>query len=682
MSADKKMTIEEAAEKGLLSADVAQEKRDALKQLFPEVFTEDTIDFEQLRRVMGDWVEPGKERYGLNWPGKAECMKVIQAPSIATLKPARDESVNFYETENLFIEGDNLEVLKLLQKAYFGKIKMIYIDPPYNTGKEFIYPDKYQENLDTYLAYTEQVDDEGKKFATNTDSSGRFHSNWLNMMFPRLYLARNLLREDGVIFISIGNDEFENLVRLCHLIFGEENFIECLTWNKRVPKNDKGIGNIHEYILLYVKDASLKPEFNMRKDGLDDVYELVGKLKRDRTSIPEAELQIKRLYKKNDYDRGITLYNSLDFEYRLWGKINMSWPNANTFGPDYEVLHPRTNKPVKMPDRGWRWKEETFNEAANRVDGVYQNVIELHDGSFMCGKIWFSKDEQTQPSSITYFDDVNNFLLRSIISTKSDGGVEVENLFEGKNFFSYPKPTHLIKTLLSSQEANDEDIFLDFFAGSATTAHALMDMSAEDDVRRKYIMVQLPEHVEEGSEAHKNGYKTVSDLSKERMRRAANKIANQGNGKLNLDGSAKQDLGFKVFKLDQSNFNLWDGDAEKTEDLAKQLELHVDHIDQESSPEDILYELLLKAGFELTTKVEKKTMAGKDVYAVSDGAMLICLDKEITPELIDALADANPLQVICLDEGFKGNDQLKTNAVQTFKSRAKEDEEPIVFRTV
>ncbi|MCY3986809.1 MAG: site-specific DNA-methyltransferase [Candidatus Dadabacteria bacterium] len=250
MSADKKMTIEEAAEKCLLSADVAQEKRDALKQLFPEVFTEDTIDFEQLRRVMGDWVEPGKERYGLNWPGKAECMKVIQAPSIATLKPARDESVNFDETENLFIEGDNLEVLKLLQKAYFGKIKMIYIDPPYNTGKEFIYPDKYQENLDTYLAYTGQADDECKKFATNTDAGGRFHSNWLNMMFPRLYLARNLLREDGVIFISIGNDEFENLVRLCHLIFGEENFIECITWNKRVPKNDKGIGNIHEYILL------------------------------------------------------------------------------------------------------------------------------------------------------------------------------------------------------------------------------------------------------------------------------------------------------------------------------------------------------------------------------------------------------------------------------------------------
>ena len=241
----------------LTSMDMAAEKRAQFKRLFPEVFTEDRIDFEQLRRVLGDWVEPGKERYGLNWPGKAECMKIIQAPSIATLKPARDESVDFDHTENLFIEGDNLEVLKLLQKAYFGKVKMIYIDPPYNTGKEFIYPDKYQDNLDTYLAYTGQVDDQGKRFATNTDAGGRFHANWLNMMYPRLYLARNLLREDGVIFISIDDNEVSNLKELCNQILGEENFEGHIHWRRRHNQpNDptKMIGLVAEHILAYAKN--------------------------------------------------------------------------------------------------------------------------------------------------------------------------------------------------------------------------------------------------------------------------------------------------------------------------------------------------------------------------------------------------------------------------------------------
>ena len=260
MDAEIKMTIQEAEDKGLLSQDVAEEKRKQLKQLFPEVITEDKIDFEQLRRVMGDWVEPDKERYGLNWPGKAKCMKVIQAPSIATLKPERDESVDFDDTENLFIEGDNLEVLKLLQKAYFGKIKMIYIDPPYNTGKEFIYPDKYQEHLDTYLAYTSQVDDEGKKFSTNTDTSGRFHANWLNMMYPRIYLARNLLSESGSIFISIDENELFNLKLLCDFVFGPNNFCGLISraTGTRMGVGSSTISSELDYILIYSKTEGLE----------------------------------------------------------------------------------------------------------------------------------------------------------------------------------------------------------------------------------------------------------------------------------------------------------------------------------------------------------------------------------------------------------------------------------------
>lgn len=665
----------------LASMDVAAEKRDELKralgETFPEVFAEGSIDFDQLKRALGEWVDPGKERFGLSWPGKAECMKIIQQPSVATLKPVRAESVDFDTTENLFIEGDNLEVLKLLQKAYFGKVKLIYIDPPYNTGNEFIYPDKYAETLETYLTYTGQVDDEGRKFSTNTDASGRYHSRWLSMLFPRLYLARNLLRDDGVIFISIDDNEVGNLRKLCDEVFGEENFVECITWNKRIPKNDKGIGNIHEYVLIYLKNADWDYKFTMPKEGLEEVYELVASLKRRGTPIPDAENELRKLYNKKGYDRGITLYNSLDQNYRIWGKINVSWPNANTFGPRYDVPHPVTGKPAAIPDRGWRWKKETFDSLVD-----YKATSKRHDGTFTCGQIWFDKTEATQPSLIKYLDDVDTILLRSIISTKSDGGVEVESLFGGKNYFSYPKPTSLIETFIESFDLKDGDIVLDFFAGSGTTAHALMSFSARTNKRLNYLLIQLPEPVPENSEAHKAGYKVLSKLAAERIRRAAKSLVGESAGQLNLADS-RIDFGLKAFKLDRSNFKVWEGSTAKdTNSVGTQIEMHVEHLSDASSAEDVLYELLLKAGFPLTTKVKAVKLAGKQAFSIENGALLICLEKEITPELIDALAEANPLQVICLDEGFKGNDQLKANAVQTFRARAESEESEIVFKTV
>lgn len=660
----------------LTSMDVAREKREEMKQClgstFPEVFAEDAIDFDQLRRVLGEWVDPGKERFGLNWPGKAECMKIIQQPSIATLKPCREESVNFDETENLFIEGDNLEVLKLLQKSYFGKVKMIYIDPPYNTGKEFIYPDKYSETLDTYLAYTGQIDDEGKKFSTNTETIGRFHSRWLNMMYSRLYLAKNLLRDDGVIFISIDNHEHSNLKLLCDNIFGEENFVESIVWNKRIPKNDAGIGSIHEYILVYLKDSNRDHKFTMPKEGLEEIYELISSLKKKNVPIKESEEQLRKLYRKKAYDRGITLYNSLDRDYRIWGKINVSWPNANTFGPRYEVLHPSSKKPVAIPDRGWRWKKQTFDELVD-----YDNVIKHHDGSYICGKIWFDTMESTQPSLIKYLDEVDSILLRSIISTKSDGGIEVEKIFGEKSFYSYPKPTSIIKTLIHSFDLKDDDYVLDFFAGSGTTGHAIYDYNAETNSDIHFVLVQLPEISDTAEAALKAGYKHIGEVARERLRRVARQLEPESQ-------NVSRDLGMRVFKLDRSNFKVWDGDMAGSDEIAlqRQLEMHVDHIAEESAPEDILYELLLKAGFPLTTKVEAVDMAGRQVFSIENGALLICLEKEVTPELIDALADAEPLQVICLDAAFKGNDQLKTNAVQTFKARAASKESEIVFMTV
>jgi adenine-specific DNA-methyltransferase len=536
-------------------------------------------------------------------------------------------------------------------------MSVVCIDPPYNTGNEFIYPDKFSESLETYFAYTGQVDAEGRKFSTNTEADGRFHSKWLNMMYPRLFLARNLLRDDGVIFISIDANEVKNLRSLCDEIFGEENYVECISWNKRIPKNDKGIGNIHEYVLIYVKNCGFKHVFTMPKDGLDEINVLLNKLQRTQTPIPQAEQELRKFYRKKGYDRGITLYNSLNSQYELWGKINVSWPNAETFGPRYDVAHPKTQTPVKVPDRGWRWKK-----------------IELHDGSYICGEIWFDKDENTQPSLIKFLKDLDKLLLRSIISLKSDGGIEVEKIFEGKNFYSYPKPTSLIKILIESIP-KDDSIVLDFFAGSCTTANSVLDLNKEDARNRKFIMVQLPEPCNEKTEAFKSGYKTIADIGKERIRKVIKKIEKERDGKLDF-GEPKQDLGFKVFKLDKSNFKIWDGSI-ANKPIQEQLKLAIDHIDPNSKEEDILYEILLKSGFELTTPVEELTLEGKKVYSVAEEALLICLEKNLTKDLVRAIAEKEPHRVVCLDSGFKGNDQLKTNAVQIMKSFKVES-----FRTV
>ncbi|MBW2664134.1 MAG: site-specific DNA-methyltransferase [Deltaproteobacteria bacterium] len=643
------------------SLDMVNENLKALKAIFPEAFTEDGVDFEVLRQLLGDAVDVGEEKYGLTWHGKKKARQIALMPSMGTLRPCPEESVDWDTTQNLFIEGDNLEVLKLLQKSYANKGKMIYIDPPYNTGKEFIYPDKFQDNLDTYLKYSGQKDDEGFKISSNTESSGRYHTNWLSMMYPRLKLSRNLLRDDGVIFISIDENELTHLKAICDEIFGEENFIECIAWNKRIPKNDKGIGNIHEYILVYARSFENVEEFTMRKDGLEEVYELTAKLKRDGVPLEEAEKEVKKLYKKNGYDRGITLYNSLDEKYRLWGKINMSWPNANTFGPRYKVLHPELCVPVKIPDRGWRWKEDTFNEAAVLVEGKYQSIKKLYDGSCICGRIWFATNATTQPSSITYLDAVNTFLLRSVLSLKSDGGVEVENLFEGKSYYSYPKPTSLIRILFSAHGSKDGNIFLDFFAGSCTTAHAVMALNAEDSVSRRCISVQLPEPSPENSEAFRAGYKVISEVGKERIRCAAAKIKEE-------NPEYEGDLGFKVFKLDSSNIRAWNPDRN---DLEQTLIDHMEHLVEGRSEEDVLYELLLKRGVDLTVPIVEKTITGKTVYSIGYGVLFACLDTAISREEVEDLAQgiidwhkelepAGDTQVVFRDSAF-ANDIAKTN---------------------
>ncbi len=427
-----------------------------------------------------------KKNYGLVWEDKIEEVEEELRQNLPVLKEVTERrilgstvSVNIlaenaelftpeninksestYTPNHVLIEGDNLHALTALSFTHENKIDLIYIDPPYNTGnKDFKYNDRFVDKEDGYR-----------------------HSKWLSFMYKRLVIAKKLLSDKGVIFISIDENESHNLRVMLDEVFIESNFIEQIVWNKRIPKNDKGIGNVHEYVLLYAKDYNNEHVFTQKKEGIEDVNEFAESLKKRKIPIPEAENEIKKFYKKTGYDRGITLYNSFNEEYRLWGKINVSWPNAKTLGPRYDVLHPVTKKPCKVPDRGWRWTRDTFDSLLD-----YNDVKKLHDGSYMCGRIWFAKDENTQPSSIKFLDEVNDFLLRSIISTKSDGGNELIDIL-GAGKFDYPKPVDLIHRLIGSTSTKDISI-LDFFAGSGTTLHATMQLNSEDGGTRQCILV-------------------------------------------------------------------------------------------------------------------------------------------------------------------------------------------------
>lgn len=428
------------------------------------------------------------------------------------------------DSGNLIVQGDNLLALKALLPRYAGQVKCIYIDPPYNTGNEgWVYNDNVNSpEIRRWLG--EVVGKEGETLDR--------HDRWLCMMYPRLVLLRQFLHDNGAIFISIDDNEVATLRLLMDEIFGESNFVECLTWNKRIPKNDAGIGNIHEYILIYRKSTSWDYSFTMRKDGLDAIEQLLENLRNEKKPLRESESELRRIYKEQNYDRGITLYNSLDENYRPWGKINMSWPNANTFGPRYEVLHPATNKPVKIPERGWRWKEETFKRQLG--DGV---VHQLHDGSYMVGSIWFDKDHNTQPSSIKFLHEVNRILLRSVLSLKSDGGIEVEAIFGKKSHFAYPKPTSLLQILIDSIEVHDGDLVFDSFAGSGTTAHAVLKQNSEDGGNRRFILIEMDEGI-------------ARDVTSERVRRVAQ-------GYINAKGQDVAGLGgsFQFCKLGKPLFD-------------------------------------------------------------------------------------------------------------------------------
>ncbi len=655
------------------SLDISAENRNRLKQLFPTVFTEtkndkgelvESIDFEKLKAELGtfsDLFESRRERYGMDWPDKKEALRLIQTTSAATLKPCREESVNFDTTENLFIEGDNLEVLKLLQKSYYSKVKMIYIDPPYNTGKEFIYPDNFSESINTYLEYAGLIDGDGKKFSTNTANEGRFHTKWLNMMYPRLYLARNLLRDDGVIFISIDDSEFSNLINMCNEIFGEENLIGKITVvsNLKGRSDDKYFATSHNYLLCYRKNNFVTLGVSLPEEYWDDYPEIDESGKRYRLQgLRKRGSGAKRIDRPKMY---FSIFINPNTK-----RVSLKKDDEYTL----EVI-PRLSD---GEDGRWRWGRDTVEENIDQLMGntvgpenrwdVFQIDYAEVDGSV----------KRIKPKTVWIGSEFSN----------ESGNLQLKKIL-GKKTFDTCKPTGLINYCLE-QSTETGDIVLDFFSGSSTTAHAVLDLNNQDNGNRKFIMIQLPEPCAEDSEAFKAGYKTIADIGKERIRRVIKKINEEQKGKLDFNPSIKQDLGFKVLKLNKSNFKHWqllDPSTPSDETVGRLFE-HIDHIEDNATQEDLLYEILLKAGYTPTEKIEAKTIAGKNVFDIADGALLLCLEDEVTKELITAIANIEPKQFICLDYAFNGNDQLKVNAVQTFAAHnmQKEIRNQIIFKTI
>ncbi len=635
------------------SLDISEQRKKELKQLFPSAFTETrndsgelvgTIDFERLKAELGEFSEVydnRRERYGMDWPGKRDCLRLIQQPSYATLKSCREESVDFDTTENLFIEGDNLEVLKLLQKSYYGQVKMIYIDPPYNTGKEFIYPDNFSESLDTYLQYAGLKDSEGRTFSTNTANEGRFHTKWLNMMYPRLYLARNLLREDGVIFISIDDNEVENLRRMCDEIFGEENFIATAIWQKvYAPKNSaQHFSEDHDFILVYARNADRWEPTQL-----------------ERTREQDA------LFKNPDNDhRG------------PWMSDNLTARNYYSDG-QYEVTGPTGRKFSPPKGRYWINSESRFRS--------------LNDDN----RIWWGKDGENMPRLKRFLSEVSRgrvpqtLLLYKEVGHTQEAKKELLKFVDfehTENVLNSVKPTRLLRHLLKiGTRPSEEDLVLDFFSGSAPMAHSVLEQNLEDSGNRKFILVQLPEPLK----TEEASAKYISDLGKSRIRNVSKKIRSAIDEQLDLSDGYKPDLGFKVVKLNQSNFKPWQAPVIdiSDEELIRQMELNVDHIDPNASQEDLLYELLLKAGLKPTEQICTTELAGCELFNVGEDSLYVYLGDDISQSLIDAVLQACPDEFICLDKAFLGNDQLKANAVKTFATfnQDKEGLDRIEFKTV
>ena len=626
------------------SLNIQQDNIEKLKQLFPELFSENQLDWEKLKAAFTNDINFANERYVLNWAGKADAFKSLQVPTTATLKPVPEESINFNTAQNLFIEGENLEVLKALQKSYYGKIKVIEIDPPYNTGSDsFIYPDKFSEKKEEYLKRIGDKDEEGYlmkegMFRKNSKDSGHFHSNWLSMMYPRLFLAKNLLKDDGVIFVHIDDNEVHNLRLLMNEIFAEENFIASIIWQKRTAPDARTlISEAHDYILLYSK----------KKIEGNDIL----------NAFPLEESRKADYINPDNDNRG------------PWASVDLTGQTGRAPKSQfYTIKSPVGLEFPPPPGRCWALAEYTFIEL-------------LKDN-----RIWFGKDGKSRPRLKKFLSESEGqrpwtWWDNKTYGNNQDSNKEVMSLFENNLVFDNPKPVQLIKKILQlSTSSSNNDIVLDFFGGSGTTAQAVMEMNVEDFGNRKFILIQIPELTEiEGNEhkatstASRLGYKTIADISKERIRRVIKKMsnekaeeekkkglfANQNNQNTTVNPGSD---GFKVFKLAPSNFKIWRGNEITEENLMQQLEVFTNPVSEGSEKQNMLYELMLKAGYLLTDKVELT----HNFYSVNGGELIIAID-EMSQPIIEKIIAAKPKKVIALDMLFAGNDQLKTNAVLQMK---------------
>ena len=641
------------------SADIVSENIQRLKQIFPEVFCEDSIDFEKLQAVLGEYTDDNEERYNFTWWGKGRALRLAQIPSMGTLRPCKEESKNWDTTENLYIEGDNLEVLKLLQKSYHGKIKMIYIDPPYNTGKDFVYPDDYRDPIQNYLEMTGQVDEEGRKLSTNNEASGRYHTNWLNMMYPRLRLARNILMDQGIIFISIDDNELDNLKKLCNEVFGEENFIAVLptVMNLKGNNDQFGFAGTHEYTVVYSKcynsiefgylPVDLSQDTDWKEDDFG-YYKKGANLKATGVNSPREKRP--NLY----FPIYITKENEIQFE--------------RTSPQDIEMFPITDGK-----EMSWRWSQTKFQNEPHNL------IVERNGNSIAIYKKTRPIDGETpgtKPKSLFYKPEYSS----------GNGTNEIKDLFEEK-VFSNPKPTSLLSDFIhvGVYPQKNNAIILDFFSGASTTAHSIMKINSEDGGQRKFIMVQLPEPTDENSEAFKAGYKNICEIGKERIRRAGEKIKaelreNQKEQPSILEEDSPVnpddlDIGFKVLKLDSSNLKKWNPDYENIEEsLLDSIENYVDG----RSELDVVYEIMLKYGIDLTLPLEEYEVGGKKIYSIGYGALMICLDREITTDVANEIVrlkeDLKPevMRVVFKDNGFK-DDSAKTNTKEILRNAGIEE---------